>query len=101
MAAPAPNALAMLGAVNDRQNIAAIQLDKRGVLKLGPRMRPRPGRDQFKQIVTGQLIEKLMQVSLDRLNGFLEHKEHDDRKSQLPIPSKIFGPQPMAGGKVP
>lgn len=101
MAAPAPKALALLGFVDDRQNTAAIQLDKGGVLELGPRMRPSTGSDQFKQIVTGQLIEKLIQVSLDRLHCLLQGEEHNDRESQLALAREILGSDAMSPDEIP
>ena len=59
-------------------------------------MRPSASSDRFKQFFTGQLVHKLMQVSLDGLHGLLQRKEHNDGKGQLTLAGEILGPHAMA-----
>jgi len=59
-------------------------------------MGPGTGGDRFKQFLTGQLAQKFMQVSLDRLHGLLQRKEHNDDKSQLTFAGEILGAHAMA-----
>src|SRR5271165_481252 len=73
-----------------RQDHRLVQLDESGVLELGARMGPSASRDRFKELARGQLIEKLMEMALDRFDGFLQHEEHDQGKGQLPLARKIF-----------
>jgi hypothetical protein len=75
-----------------RQDYRLVQFDEGSVLELGARMGPSPSGDRFKELARGQLTEKFMEMPLDRFNGFLQYKEHDQGKGQLPLPCKIFRP---------
>src|ERR1035437_9821069 len=50
----------------------------------------RPTGDRFKELALGQLIEKLVQMALDRLDGLLQEKKHQQWESQLALAGKIF-----------
>src|SRR5258708_21885630 len=82
MTAPALDAGRRRRAVDDRQDAGAVQFDERGMLELRTRVRPRAGRHRLEHRAVRQLIQKLVQVSLERLHGLLQGEEHDeDRKS--------------------
>jgi hypothetical protein len=53
------------------------------------------GGHRFKEFSLGQVIEKLVQVTLDRSNGFLENEKHEHWKSQLASAGEILRPEPM------
>ena len=94
----APAFAGVLRTINRRQG-TAIQLDEGAFLELGPRMGYRPAGHRLKDFALGQLVEKLVQVALDRLHGLLQHKEHEQRKGQLALTGEILGPHAMASQK--
>ena len=47
-----------------------------------------------------QIIQELMQMALDGLDGFLQNKKHQHRKGQLSLPREVFGPYAVASQKI-
>src|SRR5664280_2896016 len=60
----------------------------------------RPTGDRFKELALGQLIEKLVQMALDRLDGLLQEKKHQQWESQLALAGKVLRPHSMASQEV-
>jgi hypothetical protein len=48
----------------------------------------------------GQRVEELVQVALDRLDGLLQEKKHQQWESQLALAGEILGPHAMASQEV-
>jgi hypothetical protein len=86
----------MLRAIDRRQDAVAIELAEGAGFKLGPRMSHRSAGNRLKELALGQLIQKLVQMALDGLDGLLQHKKHQQRESQLPLAGKVLRPHAMA-----
>ncbi len=71
MAAPALYRLKRLLTVNRRHYYLAVKLYKSSVLELGTRMGDSPGAHRFKKFISRQSVNKLMQMTLNRLGGLL------------------------------
>src|ERR1017187_8410154 len=90
----------MLRAIEGGQDAVAIQFAEGALFELGPSMRHRPAGDRFKELALGQLIEKLVQMALDRLDGLLQEKKHQQWESQLALTGEILRPHSMARQEV-
>jgi hypothetical protein len=94
---PAPTLDGVLRPIDGGQYTLLVQFDKSAGLELGAGMGDGARGDRFKDRALSQLIEKLVQMTLDGFDGFLENKEHQDRESQLAVASEILGSDAMAG----
>src|ERR1035438_7861834 len=63
-------------------------------------MSHRPTGERFKELALGQLIKKLVQMTLDRLDGLLQEKKHQHWESQLALAGEILRPHSMASQEV-
>src|SRR5664279_1859380 len=63
-------------------------------------MSHRPTGERFKEFSLGQLIEKLVQMALDGLDGLLQEKKHQQGESQLALTGKILRPDSMPNQEV-
>src|ERR1039458_9003933 len=79
----------MLRAIEGGQHAVAIQFAEGAFFEFGPGMGHRPAGDRFKALALGQLIEKLVPMALDRLDGLLQEKKHQPWESQLPLAGKV------------
>src|SRR5262249_36519371 len=85
----APASHGTFGMINRRHNALAVQLDKGARLQFGPRVRHRAASHWLKYFTVSQLIEKLMEMALNRFDGLLQDKKHQQRKSQLSFTGEI------------
>ncbi len=90
----------MFRAIEGGQHAVAIQFAEGTVFELGPRMSHRSAGDRFKELALGQIIEKLVQMALDRLDGLLQEKKHQQRESQLALAGEILRSHSMARQEV-
>ena len=58
-------------------------------------MRHRPTGDRLKELPLGQLIQKLVQMTLDRFDGLLQHKKHQPWEGQVSLTGKVLRPHTM------
>src|ERR1035437_10932585 len=63
-------------------------------------MSHRPTGDRFKGLALGQLIEKLVPMALNRLDGLLQKKKHQPWESQLAPAGEILRPHSRASQEV-
>src|SRR3990170_2463562 len=99
---PTANSLSPLPAVPGLMRVPSsstplllVEFNKSGVLELGTRMSPGTAGNGLKEFAVGQLVEKFMQVPLNRLHRLLQDKQHYHRKAQLPLSSKVLRPHSM------
>jgi hypothetical protein len=90
----------MLRTIEGGQQAVAIQFAESAFFELGPSMSHRPTGDRFKELALGQIIEKLVQMALDRLDGLLQEKKHQQWESQLTLTGEILRPHSMARQEV-
>ena len=79
---------------------STVQLDKGSGLELGSRVRQRGSRHRLRWETLLQLEEKLMRVSLQRLQTFLEQEEHENGKGQFAFACEIGGTPPMPRAEI-
>jgi hypothetical protein len=90
----------MLRAIEGGQHAVAIQFAEGAFFELGPSMSHGSTGDWFKELTLGQIIEKLVQMALDRLDGLLQEKKHQQGESQLALAGKVLRPHAMARQEV-
>ena len=56
--------------------------------------------DRLKEVALGQLVQKLVQMALDRLDGLLQHKKHQSWEGQLTVAGKVLRSHSMASQEV-
>jgi hypothetical protein len=66
------------------QHAVAIEFAESAFFELGPSMSDRPAGERFKELALGQLIEKLVQMALDRLDGLLQENCDSDSGGGAP-----------------
>ena len=93
---PAAQLGLLLRSIDRGQHRRLVQFNKSRVLELGACVGPGSGRHRLKQLAARQLVQKLMQMALDRFDGLLQDKQHDDGKGQLPLSREVFGAHAMA-----
>ena len=71
-----------------REHGRFIEFDKRGVPQLRAGLRPGAWPGRLRGRARAELLEKLVQMELERLEGFPEHQQHDVIKRQLALPGK-------------
>jgi hypothetical protein len=79
-------------AVDGGQYALAVQLDESGVAELGAGVRAGAGRGRLGRVALGQLGEKCAHMPLERLDGFLQHEEHDEWERQPAPPGEVSRP---------
>lgn len=84
--------------INHGQDRFTVQRDEGGVLEFGAGLRDCARRDDRGE-VQEQFIPELVQMSLDRLGGFLQDEEHDQIKGQRPATCEVGGARTMARDK--
>src|ERR1019366_5633974 len=97
---PPPASDRMFRAIEGGQHAVAIQFAEGAFFELSPSMSHRPTGGRFKELALGQLIEKLVQMALDGLDGLLQEKKHQQGESQLALTGKILRPDSMASQEV-
>ena len=90
----------MLRAIEGGQHAVAIQFAEGALFELGPSMSHCPAGDRFKELALGQIVKELMQMALNRLDGLLQEKKHEQWESQLALAGKILRPHSMASQEV-
>jgi len=90
----------VLRTIDNGQHAISIQLDEGAVFEFGPSVSHRATADRLKDLASAQIIEKFVQVALDRFDSLLQHKKYQHRKSQLALPGEILGSHSMASPEV-
>jgi hypothetical protein len=67
-----------------------VKLNKCGVAQLGASLRPSSSSNRSENGAASQSLEKLVQMELDRLEGLLQHEQHNQIKGQAPGPRKVL-----------
>ena len=52
-----------------------------------------------KELALGQVIQELVEVALERLDGLLEEEEHEERAGPLAVAGEVLGSDPMTGAE--
>ena len=90
----------VLRAIDGGQYAISIQLDEGAFFELGPSMSHRSAGERLEDLALGQIVEEFVQMALDRLDGLLQQKKHQQWKSQLALAGEILGPHSMASQEV-
>src|SRR5436309_13281656 len=93
---PAARLGLLLRSIDRGQHRRLVQFNKSRVFELGACVGKGSSRHRLKQLAARQLVQKLMQMALDRFDGLLQDKQHDDGKGQLPLSCEVFGSPAMA-----
>ena len=86
MTLPAREALRLR--LQRREQRHLIEFDKSRGPQLGARLRPSSGSGRRPGRAAGEPLEKLVQMELERFEGFLQHEQHDAIKRQFALACK-------------
>src|SRR5580700_4965452 len=89
-----------LGAIDCLKHAVLVQFDEGAVFELGASVSYRAAAGRFKDLPLCQLVEKLVQVALNGLDGFLEDKEHDNGEGQLALTSEVLRPHAVTSQEI-
>ena len=89
-----------LGAIHGGQHAVAIQFDEGALFELGEGVSDRAAGERLKDLSWSQVLEKLVQMALEGLDGFLEDEKHEDRESQLAVAGEVLRSHAMASQEV-
>ena len=96
---PAPAAEGMIGAIGDGQDARAMEFEEGTVLALGAGLSHGATGHGCKELALGQVIQELVEVALERLDGLLEEEEHEERAGPLAVAGEVLGSDPMTGAE--